>query len=87
MNNRIIDSACAVMARTITQELAEMARFQPIRFHDFEAAMSHLTRLEEEVDLLSEEQYAYYMVACKIEQLLATIPPNRLQPRAIRQIA
>ena len=49
--------------------------------------MSHLTRLEEEVDLLSEEQYAYYMVACKLEQLLATIPPNRLQPRAIRQIA
>lgn len=75
-------TAAAEMRRVIKQELFEMARYQPLRFHDFTEAMQTLHSAAIEPDDMDDETYDAWHATHFLIGVLGTIPAQRLKPRA-----
>lgn len=75
-------TAAAEMRRVIKQELFEMARYQPLRFHDFTEAMQTLHSTAIEPDDMDDETYDAWHATHFLIGVLGTIKQQRLKPRA-----
>jgi hypothetical protein len=76
------DNAAAQMRRVIKQELFEMARYQPLRFHDFTEAMKTLHRTAIEPEDMDDDTYDAWHATHFLIGVLGTIKPQRLKPKA-----
>ena len=76
-------TAAAEMRRVIKQEMVEMARYQPLRFHDFTEAMQtlHNNTVIEPEDM-DDDTYDAWHATHFLIGVLGTIKQQRLKPRA-----
>ena len=79
-------TAAIEMQRTMRQELIEMARYQPLRFHEFTEAMRTLSAVDYQnndltPDDFDDDTYDAWHAAHFIIGVLGTIPAQRLKPK------
>lgn len=76
------------IVRTLKQELIEMAKYQPVRFHDFVNDCKYLADSDTYlIDGVDDDTYDAMHAAWLVMGILGTIPKHHLQPKPKRIIA
>jgi hypothetical protein len=76
-----LDSVVRQVRRTISQELIEMAKFQPPRFNDFVQNLKFIKNTPIHINAMSNEVYETWRMANVFLDVLETIPLNKLTPK------
>ena len=80
--------SAAQLTRTLRQELIEMAKYQPVRFHDFTAACRVLSDTEAHLmDDVDDDTYDAIHAAWLMSTILGSIPKQHLVAKPKRIIA
>jgi hypothetical protein len=81
IDNLQLNEAVKQARRTVSQEIVEMAKFQPPRFHDFVQNLKFIKNTPVHTDDMSDEEYETWCMANVFLDVLETIPLNKLTPK------
>jgi hypothetical protein len=76
-----LNDAAKNIERIFKQELIEMARYQPLRFYDFNQYLETVRKSPICEEDMTDYQYDILAVASVIQRVLSDIPEKRLKPK------